>query len=70
MNGDRQPVLSNKFAGLTAPEQKILPMHHGWVGGRGYCEGNNAPRGTVGLATGDEYVTVGIPVVVGVTVWV
>lgn len=45
-------------------------MHHSWTGGKGACEGTNALRGTVGLATEVETVRVGTPVVAGmVDVW-
>lgn len=55
---------------LTAPGQKILPMHHDWTGGMAAWAGTNALRGTVGLATEVETVTVGTPVVAGaVDVW-
>lgn len=41
-------------------------MHHSWAGGNAACEGTKELRGTVGLATEVETVTVGTPVVAGV----
>ena len=56
-------VSTTHEGGLTEPGQNIWPMHHGWTGGKAAWEGTKALRGTVGLGTDVEIVTVGIPVV-------